>query len=76
MILPLGMALSKETDSDRLQELALQEAKKLCNADARNFYLRRDNELHLVAIHNDSLHMAEEGSVDRILSIDPIPFRR
>ncbi|MEM8502354.1 MAG: SpoIIE family protein phosphatase [Cyanobacteria bacterium P01_D01_bin.1] len=74
VILPLGMALSKETDCDRLQELVLKEAKKLCNADAGNFYLRRENELHLVAIHNDSLYMEEEGSIERILSIDPIPL--
>lgn len=73
-ILPLGMALSKETDSDRLQELVLKEAKKLCNADAASFYLRYGNELRLVAIHNDTLEMETEGCVDHILEVDPIPL--
>ncbi|MGC1308571.1 MAG: SpoIIE family protein phosphatase [Phormidesmis sp.] len=75
IILPLGMALSKETDCDRLQELVLKEAKKLCNADAGCFYLRRDDALHLVAIHNDSLSIETAGSIDHLLKIDPVPLK-
>lgn len=74
VILPLGVALSQETDCDRLQELVLNEAKKLCNADAGCFYLCRNNALELVALHNDTLQMKTEGSIDQILQIDPLPF--
>lgn len=74
VILPLGMALSQETDCDRLQELVLKEAKKLCNADSGCFYLRRDKALELVALHNDTLKMETEGSIETILKVDPLPL--
>jgi phosphoserine phosphatase RsbU/P len=74
VILPLGVALSQETDCDRLQELVLNEAKKLCNADAGCFYLCRDSALELVELHNDTLQIKTEGAIDQILQIDPLPF--
>ncbi len=74
VILPLGVALSQETDCDRLQALVLNEAKKLCNADAGCFYLCRENALELVALHNDTLHIKTEGSIDQVLKIDPLPL--
>lgn len=61
VILPLGIALSKETDCDRLLELVLKAAKKLCHADAGCFYLRRNNALELVALYNDTLNIEEKG---------------
>jgi phosphoserine phosphatase RsbU/P len=74
VILPLGVALSKETDCDRLQELVLSEAKKLCNADAGCFYLCRDQHLDLVAIHNDTLQIKTEGAIDQVLQVSSLPF--
>lgn len=72
VILPLGVALSTETDCDRLQELVLREAKKLCCADAGCFYLRHGDELQLAAIHNDSLEIETKGETSHVLQIDPI----
>lgn len=73
VILPLGIALSKETDSARLLELVLKAAKKLCHADAGCFYLRKNNTLEPVALYNDTLNIEEKGdSVQRELYIVPV----
>ncbi|WP_161634916.1 GAF domain-containing SpoIIE family protein phosphatase [Leptolyngbya sp. Heron Island J] len=73
VILPLGVALSKETDCDRLLELVLKAARKLCYADAGCFYLRRDNTLELVALYNNTLNIEKKGnSIKRDRPTEPV----
>jgi sigma-B regulation protein RsbU (phosphoserine phosphatase) len=74
VILPLGVALSRETDRDRLLEIILQESKNLCHADTGCFYLRQGNSLELVALHSDKLSLKAEGSaaIAKILPADPL----
>ena len=75
VILPLGIALSKETDCARLLELVLNAAKKLCHADAGCFYLRKNNTLDLVALYNDTLNIEAKGdSVKQEFHPVPVPL--
>jgi serine phosphatase RsbU (regulator of sigma subunit)/DNA-binding response OmpR family regulator len=55
-ILPLGVALTAETDFDRLLERILREAKAICRADAGALFLvSADNSLRLALAQYDSL---------------------
>lgn len=73
VILPLSMALSRETNSDRLLELVIKEAKKLCHADSACVYLRSGNRLELSALHHNTLHLEEEGSSTAgVIHADPV----
>jgi phosphoserine phosphatase RsbU/P len=76
VVLPLGVAFSRETDRDHLLEIILKESKNLCQADAGCFYLRQGNTLELVALHCDTLGLKAEGtaSVEKVLYSDPLPL--
>ncbi len=66
----IGMALSAEQNRDRLLDLILTEAQKLCNADGGTLYLRtEDDQLAFEIVKNESLKI-EIGGV----SGQPIPF--
>jgi DNA-binding response OmpR family regulator len=39
-VIPIGVALMAERDFDRLLEMILEEAQRLCNADGGTLYLR------------------------------------
>lgn len=62
-ILPLGIALTAETDFKRLMERILREAKAICHADAGAlFLLSTDNVLRLVLAQYDSLDFDWQSS--------------
>ncbi len=56
VILPMGIALSTETDFDKLTQRILIEAKDICNADAGTLYMRTtDNTLRFAIVITESL---------------------
>jgi len=70
VILPLGVSLSTEKDTDRLLEQILLQAKALCQADAGTLYVRtRDDRLKFSIMRTDSLGVALGGTTGK-----PIPF--
>ncbi len=70
VILPVGIALSAETDFDRLLERILLEAKSTANTDAGALYLRTDdNRLEFAIVRTDSLNIALGGTTG-----NPITF--
>lgn len=73
IILPLGVALSKERDTIRLLERILVEAKRLCNADAGTIYLRTaDDRLKFSIMFTDSLGIAKGGTTDEEIPFKPL----
>jgi len=64
-------ALLGESDINRLLELILSEAKKLCNADGGTLYLRSEEKLKFVMLLNDSLKTAMAAPL-----ASPYRFRR
>jgi len=75
VILPLGIALSREKNMDRLLERILVEAKKLCNADAGTIYRCTDEKQLIFSIMiTDSLNIALGGTTGKEISFPPIPL--
>ena len=73
VILPLGVSLSTEKDTDRLLEKILLEAKKLCHADAGTLYVRtRDNRLKFAIMLTDSLGIALGGTGGTEIPFPPL----
>jgi phosphoserine phosphatase RsbU/P len=73
VILPIGIALSVEQNTDRLLEKILEEAKKLCCADAGTLYLRtNNNELRFAIMRTDSLGIQYGGT--KGLPTDTLPL--
>jgi len=69
-LVELGIALSAETDRDRLLETLLLEAKNLTDADGGTLYiLNDDDELQFEIIRNDTLNIAMGGTTGQ-----PITF--
>jgi CheY-like chemotaxis protein len=70
VVIPIGIAFTREKDNNRLIEKILVEAKKLCNADGGTLYLRTlDERLEFAMLRNTSLNIAMGGT-----SGNPIPF--
>lgn len=70
VVIPIGIAFTREKDYHRLIEKVLVEAKKLCNADGGTLYLRtQDEKLEFAMLRNTSLNIAMGGSSGK-----PIPF--
>ncbi|MBD3304922.1 SpoIIE family protein phosphatase [candidate division KSB3 bacterium] len=57
VILPIGIALSKIKNFDRLLEKILRETKGVCNADGGTLYLREGELLKFAILLNDSLQI-------------------
>jgi sigma-B regulation protein RsbU (phosphoserine phosphatase) len=75
VILPVGIALSEETDFDRLVERILLEAKKVANADAGTLYLHTDDDkLKFAIMLTDSLGVALGGSTGKPITFKPLPL--
>lgn len=75
VILPVGIALSAETDFDRLLEEILIEAKIVGNADAGTLYLRNDkDELEFAIVLTDSLGIALGGTTGAPILFPPLPL--
>jgi sigma-B regulation protein RsbU (phosphoserine phosphatase) len=74
-ILPLGIALSEEKNSDQLLERILVEAKRLCNADAGTLYLNGPgNILRFSIMRTDSLGIALGGTTGKPVPFAPLPL--
>ncbi|MEM9072912.1 MAG: HD domain-containing phosphohydrolase [Myxococcota bacterium] len=71
----VGVALSAETNKDRLLEMILLEAKKLCNADGGTLYLRTDADtLRFAIVHTHSLGIALGGTTGKPIDFPEIPM--
>jgi sigma-B regulation protein RsbU (phosphoserine phosphatase) len=69
VILPMGVALSTETDFERLLERILVEAKTVCNADAGTLYMRtEDDHLRFAIVLTDSLGIALGGTSGNVVN--------
>lgn len=76
LLLRVGVALSAETDTSRLLETILLEAKELTRADGGTLYVRQDEEsLHFAIMRTDSLGIAIGGTTGRPATLPPIPLR-
>jgi HD-GYP domain-containing protein (c-di-GMP phosphodiesterase class II) len=76
LLLRVGVALSAETDTNRLLETILLEAKELTRADGGTLYLRQDEDsLHFAIMRTDSLGIAIGGTTGRPTTLPPIPLR-
>ncbi len=70
VVIPIGIAFTREKDYNRLIEKILVEAKRLCHADGGTLYLRtHDERLEFAMLRNTSLNIAMGGTSGK-----PIPF--
>jgi sigma-B regulation protein RsbU (phosphoserine phosphatase) len=75
VILPMGIALSTETDFDKLAQRILVEAKDICNADAGTLYMRTsDNTLRFAIVITESLNIHLGGTSGKPVSFAPLPL--
>jgi HD-GYP domain-containing protein (c-di-GMP phosphodiesterase class II) len=71
----VGIALSAEHNTDRLIEMILVEAQKLCNADGGTLYLVTESEeLKFAILRTDSLNVALGGTTGKAIELPPIPL--
>ena len=71
----VGVALSAERNRDRLVEMILLEAKRLCHADGGTLYLRtEDDRLRFAIMWTDSLGIALGGTHGEPIDLPPIPL--
>ena len=72
----VGLSLSAEQDRDRLVEMILLEAKRLCHADGGTLYLRTEaDELEFAILRNDTLRLEQGGTTGVAIALPPIPIR-
>ncbi len=73
VILPMGIALSTETDFDKLAQRILVEAKAICNADAGTLYMRMpDNTLRFAIVLTESLGIHLGGTSGKSVNFPPL----
>ena len=69
----IGMALSTESDTDKLFEMILEEAKNITNADGRTLYSKNeDGNLKFEILRNDSMNTIMGGSSNINIPFDPV----
>ena len=69
----IGMALSTETDTNKLFEMILEEAKNITNADGRTLYSKDDDgNLRFEILRNDSMATIMGGTSGINISFDPV----
>ena len=69
----IGMALSTESDTDKLFEMILEEAKNITNADGRTLYSKNeDGNLKFEILRNDSMDTIMGGSSNIDVPFDPV----
>ncbi|HKI73535.1 MAG TPA: HD domain-containing phosphohydrolase [Pseudomonadales bacterium] len=74
-LIDIGIALSAETDPDRLMETILLEAKDLSHADGGTLYIRsRDDQLEFKIVRTDSLGIAQGGTTNVEITLPPVPM--
>ncbi len=74
VVLPTSLALTAETDFNRLLEHILIEAKRTCHADAATLYLRDGDHLKFSIVLTDSLGVALGGTTGRPVTFPPLPL--
>ncbi len=75
VILPMGIALSTETDFDRLAQRILMESKRICNADAGTLYMRApDDTLRFAIVITESLDIHLGGTSGNPVNFPPLPM--
>jgi len=74
-LVDIGIALSAETDNQRLMESILLGAKEITNADGGTLYsLSEDEHVRMEIIRTDSLDFAMGGTTGKPIPFDPIPL--
>jgi hypothetical protein len=69
----IGIALSTESDSNKLFEMILEEAKNITNADGRTLYSKdEDGNLKFEILRNDSMKTIMGGSSNVDITFDPV----
>ncbi len=68
----VGTSLSSETNIDRLLELFVEEACRVCNADGGTLYTVRDGSLHFEIIRNKSMGIRVGGTSQVTVAISPL----
>src|SRR5664279_3295736 len=75
IILPMGIALSTESDFDKLTQRILVEAKDICNADAGTLYMRTpDNTLRFAIVITESLGIHLGGTSGKPVNFPTLPL--
>ena len=72
----IGIALSRERDTDRLLETILDGAKALTRADAGTLYLREGDELLFSTVRNDTLGLHLGGTAGEKPDFPALPLYR
>jgi len=75
-LVELGIALSAESNVDRLLEMILLEAKQIYNADGGTLYLttEEDDGLLFKIMRNDTLGIAKGGTTGEEIQFPPVPL--
>ena len=69
----IGIALSTESDANKLFEMILEEAKNITNADGRTLYSKdEDGNLKFEILRNDSMKTIMGGSSNVDIPFDPV----
>ena len=69
----IGMALSTESDSNKLFEMILEEARNITNADGRTLYSKNDTgDLQFEILRNDTMNTTMGGSSGIKIPFDPV----
>lgn len=73
-LIDIGIALSAESDYNRLLENILVEAKDFCNADGGTLYLMNEDgkSLSFAIMRNDSLNIAMGGTTGKVIPFPPV----
>ncbi len=70
----IGIALSTESNTDKLFELILEEAKNITNADGRTLYMiDKDGKLKFEIMRNDSMKTVMGGTSGVKIPFPPVP---
>jgi HAMP domain-containing protein len=73
-VIPAGVALSMESDFNRLLEAIVIESQSLTNADGGTLYMLEDKKLKFVILRNTSLNTAMGGTTGKAITFKPLPM--
>jgi CheY-like chemotaxis protein len=72
VVIPLGVALSSESEYDRMLERIVTETRELCHADGGALFLRHEDTLKLVFLECESLDLRHRGEADGPVQGPPV----
>ena len=75
-LVEVGIALSAETNLERLLEKIVTFARELTGADGGTLYIVENGRLHFKIIQNDSLGIFRGGATGEALTLEPVPLDR